>query len=205
MKFLLALILLPTLSIAKDFVPSSFSTQYEETSASALNKKKIKKATGTIDYKFAGNIRIEVMTPDKSTAVVNQTKSWYYTPPFGSTKEPGTVTVQKSSKWPLIRLFDSLKNGVESNKLFTHKYVGKELVLTLVSTLQKEIGVKEFHFVSDKDPKAVKSIEEFDNFYMVKTSGPNVNYKFIQFKENASFSADHFTFDIPKNTKVINN
>lgn len=205
MKFLLALILLPTIAIAKDFVPSSFSTQYEETTTSAANKKKVKKATGTIDYKFPGHIRIEVKTPDQSIAVVNQQKSWYYQPPFGSTKEPGTVTVQKSSKWPLIKLFDSLKNGVESNKLFKHKYVGKELVLVLVDTLQKEIGVKEFHFVSEKDPKTVKAIDEFDNFYMVKTSGPNVNYKFINFKEGASFSADHFVFDIPKNTKVINN
>ena len=164
---------------------------------------KEKKSFGKIDYKFPGNIRFEITSPNASTFVSNPQKSWYYVPPFVE-GEQGQVTIQKSTKLPLTKFLDSIRNGLDGSKLFTYKYEGKNLVLTFVKTVQKELTLKEVTFHAVKEAKLVEKMSEFEKMTLVYADGRKVNLKFLELKEETSFPAKHFEFTPPAKTKVIN-
>jgi outer membrane lipoprotein-sorting protein len=203
MKLLFFALVLTVNSFAKDFMPSSFSANFEESFISAATGKE-KKSFGKIDYKYPGHIRFEKTSPDPSLFVSNPQKSWYYVPPFVQ-GEPGQVTIQKSNKLPLTRFLDSIKNGIEGSKLFTHKFQGKELVLTFDKTLQKESTLKEVTLHSSKEASQVSSLKEFEKITLVYVDGRKVLLKFIDLKENTSFSGSHFEFTVPPKTNITNN
>lgn len=201
MKFFLLLILLPTLSVAKSFVPTSFSANYEESIISLVSGKE-KKSFGKIDYKFPGNLRFEVTSPVPSLFVVNPKKSWLYQP--SSVKgEKDQVTIQKSSNLPIIKFLDSVKDGVDNSKIFNTKYNKNELILTFVPTIQKEMGFKEVTLFTDKNAKDVKELKGFNKMTLTKNDGGKINIKLIDMKENTTFPASHFVFKPSSNTKVI--
>lgn len=202
MKIFLLSLLITTSSFAKGFVPGSFTANFEESIISMATGKE-KKSFGKIDYKFPGNIRFEITSPNASTFVSNPQKSWYYVPPFVK-GEQGQVTIQKSNKLPLTKFLDSIKNGIEGSKLFTHKYVGKDLILTFVKTVQKELTLKEVTFHAAKDAKSVTKLAEFERMTLVYADGRKVNLKFIELKEDVSFQAKNFEFTPPAKTKIVN-
>lgn len=202
MKFLF-LILLPTLSFAKSFVPPSFSANFEESLISAATGKE-KKSFGKIDYKYPSHIRFEITSPDPSTFVSNPERSWYYKPPFIAGEE-GQVTIQKSSKLPLTRFLDSIKDGIAGSKLFTAKYEGKSLILTFVKTVQKDMMLKSVTLMSTKEAKTVEKMGEFERMDLVYVDGRKVSLKFIDLKENTPFTPDHFKFTVPAKTKTTQN
>lgn len=187
---------------AKSFVPSSFSANFEESIISMANGKE-KKSYGKIDYKFPGHILFDIISPNPSKFVSNPQKSWYYLPPFVD-GEQGQVTIQKSSKLPLTKFLDSIKNGLEGSKLFTSKYVGKDLILTFVKTVQKELTLKEVTFHANKEAKLVQKMNEFEKMTLIYADGRKVNLKFIELKEEVFFPAGHFEFTVPAKTKIIN-
>lgn len=200
--FLLSLILSTQAFAAKSFVPGSFSANFEESIKSMATGKE-KKSFGKIDYKFPGNIRFEIISPNPSTFVSNPEKSWYYVPPFVD-GEQGQVTIQKSNKLPLTKFLDSIKNGLEGSKLFTYKYAGKDLILTFVKTVQKDLTLKEVTFHAAKDAKSVTKLAEFEKMTLVYADGRKVNLKFLELKEEVSFPAKNFEFTPPAKTKIIN-
>jgi outer membrane lipoprotein-sorting protein len=202
MKFILTLLLLPTLSFAKGFVPSSFSANFEESFKSVATGKE-KKSYGKIDYKFPGQIRYEKTSPDISSFFSNGKKSWYYVPAFVPTEE-GQVTVQNSGKLPLSKFLDSIKDGFEGSKLFTAKYVAKDLTLTFSKDMQKEMTIKEVILHASKEAKTVSKLAEFESMTLVSADGKKVELKFLELKEEAAFEAGHFDFKIPAKTKVVN-
>ena len=202
MKSFVLGLLLTTSAFAKSFVPASFSAHFEESFISMATNKE-KKSFGNIDYKFPGHVRFEITSPNPSLFVSNPLKSWYYMPPFVA-GEQGQVTIQKSNKLPLAKFLDSIKNGFEGSKLFTHKYVGKELILTFVSTVQKDLSLKEVTFHATKDAKLVEKINEFENMTLIYADGKKVNLKFLELKEDVAFPAKHFEFTPPAKTKIIN-
>lgn len=200
MKTILFALLIPSLSFAASFLPDSFSANFEESFVSAVNGKE-KKSFGKIDYRYPGHIRFEKISPDSSTFVSNPQKSWYYVPPFVK-GEKGEVTIQESNKLVLTKFLDALKNGLDNNKLFTHKYNKNELVLTFTKAIQKDMNLKEATLISGSDPKKATSIKEFERLVLVYNDGRKVNLKFVDLKEDAKFPQKHFEFDIPSNTKV---
>ena len=202
MKILFLFLLASSASFAKSFVPSSFTANFEESILSMATGKE-KKSFGKIDYKFPGNIRFEITSPNASTFVSNPQKSWYYVPPFVE-GEQGQVTIQKSTKLPLTKFLDSIRNGLDGSKLFTYKYEGKNLVLTFVKTVQKELTLKEVTFHAIKEAKLVEKMSEFEKMTLVYADGRKVNLKFLELKEETSFPAKHFEFTPPAKTKVIN-
>lgn len=201
MKLLLISLLFTSMTFAKSFVPGSFSADFEESIVSMATGKK-KESFGKIDYKFPGHIRFEITKPNPSTFVSNPKKSWYYVPPFID-GEQGQVTIQNSSKLPLTKFLDSIKNGLEGSKLFTYKYVGKDLTLTFVKTVQKELTLKEVIFHADKEAKSVQKMSEFEKMTLIYEDGRKVNLKFLELKEEVSFPAKHFEFTPPAKTKII--
>jgi outer membrane lipoprotein-sorting protein len=202
MKILFLFLFASSASFAKSFVPSSFSANFEESILSMATGKE-KKSFGKIDYKFPGNIRFEITSPNASTFVSNPQKSWYYVPPFVE-GEQGQVTIQKSTKLPLTKFLDSIRNGLDGSKLFTYKYEGKDLVLTFVKTVQKELTLKEVTFHAIKEAKLVEKMSDFEKMTLVYADGRKVNLKFLELKEETSFPAKHFEFTPPAKTKVIN-
>lgn len=201
MKILFAFIFLSTSSFAKSFVPSSFSANFQESIISLATGKE-KKSFGKVDYKYPGHIRFEITSPNPSLFISNPKQSWYYVPPFVE-GEQGQVTVQKSSKLPLTKFLDSIKNGIEGSKLFTAKYEGNNLVLTFVKTVQKEMTLKEVTFHASQDAKKIQKLSEFEKMTLIYIDGRKVNLKFIELKEEVAFPAGYFEFKPPAKTKVI--
>jgi outer membrane lipoprotein-sorting protein len=202
MKIFILTFLLTSACFAKSFVPGSFTANFEESIISMANGKE-KKSFGKIDYKFPGHIRFEIISPNPSTFVSNPQRSWYYVPPFVD-GEQGQVTIQKSSKLPLTKFLDSIKNGIEGSKLFTFKYKGKDLILSFVKTVQKELTLKEVIFHSGKEAKDVQKMNEFEKMTLIYADGRKVNLKFLELKEEVSLPAKHFEFTPPAKTKIIN-
>ncbi|HXH30907.1 MAG TPA: outer membrane lipoprotein carrier protein LolA [Bacteriovoracaceae bacterium] len=192
-----------SLGLAKGFVPTSFSANFEESFVSVATGKE-KKTSGKIDYKYPGNIRYEKTSPDPSTFISNPEKSWYYVPPFVSGEE-GQVTVQKSNKLPITKFLDSLMTGLEDSKIFKPTYKGHDLILAFEKSLQKEMTLKEVHLHATKDAKSVQKLSEFEKLTLVYTDGRKVNLKFIDLKEGVNFPAGHFNFTVPAKTKVSTN
>jgi len=202
MKFILIASLLSFSSFAKNFVPSTFSANFEESIISLATGKE-KKSFGKVDYKFPGNIRFEIVSPNPSLFVANPKQSWYYVPPFIE-GEQGQVTIQMSNKLPLTKFLDSIKEGVENSKLFTHQYKGHELLLTFVKTVQKEMTLKQVILKANKEAKTITKLSDFEKLTLIYMDGRKVNLKFIEIKEEISFPANHFEFTPPAKTKVIN-
>jgi outer membrane lipoprotein-sorting protein len=195
---LLSLSLFSQIATAKSFLPSSFSANFEESYISHTGKEK--KNFGKIDYQYPGKIRFEYTSPDPSVFVSNPKQSWYYVPPFVE-GEPGQVTIQKSSNLPLTKFLDSIKDGIEGSKLFTHKYQGQELQLDFKDG-QTEIPLKQAILHGKKDPKTIDSMSDFEKLTLVHTDGKKVSLRFLELKENVKFQDGHFVFKVPAKTKI---
>jgi outer membrane lipoprotein-sorting protein len=203
MKIFLFLAFLPQILFAKNFVPSSFSTNFEESSLSSTTGKE-KKSFGKIDYKYPGQIYFQVTSPNPTTFVSNTEKSWYYTPAFVA-GEQGEVTIQKSSKLPLTKFLDSIREGLENSKMFTTKFEGKKLTLVFLPGVQKEMTLKEVVLESSKEAKTAEKLSDFEKLTLHYLNGQIVNLKFVELKEEVIFPGQHFTFIVPPKTKVTGN
>ena len=146
-----------------------------------------------------GIVKLPLAEP--KALVVSPKKTWIYQPPFME-GEKGQVTVEKKSSWPLLKTFDSLTKSLEASKEFSHKYSGKKLSIIFTKASQERLGIKEVTFTAKAEAKAVKSFSEFESMTLVKSDGKEQKYKFSDIKTSAVDVAN-FSFDIPKNTKVI--
>lgn len=199
MKFIF-LFLLPLQVFAANFVPSSFSAQYEETQKSLISGK-LKKTFGAIDYKFPGNIRLELKTDPAIAFVANNEQTWYYTAPAVA-GEQGQVSISKGSSHPVTKFLDSIKNGIEGSKIFTTKWENQDLKLTFNPEAQKEYSLKEVILHAKTNNRNVTSINDFDIITLHNVSGAQTHIKFIEIKEGVNFPAKHFVFSIPAKTKI---
>jgi outer membrane lipoprotein-sorting protein len=201
MKFFIILLLCSSYTWSKNFIPQSFSANFEESIVSMATGK-VKKSYGKIEYKFPGHVRFEITSPTPSLFVSNPQMSWYYLPPFVEGEE-GQVTIQKTSKLPLTKFFDSLKNGLEGSKLFTYQLLKKSLNLKFKKEVQKEMTLKEVIFHSNSDPKNITKMNDFEKITLIYVDGRKVDLKFTGFKEDVSLPLTLFEFTPPAKTKVI--
>lgn len=194
--------LISTTAFAKNFVPQSFSANYEETLKSATGKEK--KSFGKVDYKYPGHLRFEVTSPIQSLLVINPKTTWLYQPAFAK-GEKNQVTIQKSSDLALIKFLDSVKDGIENSKIFTAKYDKNDLILTFNPKTQKDMGIAEVTLHANKDAKTVEDLKGFETLTLKHTNKNKTNIKLIDLKENTPFASSHFEFKPDSNTKVITN
>ena len=190
-----------TTSSKSSFMPPSFSADYEESFVSSLNGQE-KKSFGRIDYKFPRHIRFEVVSPDPTTFVANPKTSWYYRPPFIEDEE-GQVTIQKSDDMVLTKFLDALKNGAKTNAAYTVKSKANLLTLVFSAPLQKDLQMTQAVLVAAGDASKASTLGEFKELLLHYKSGKKVRMKFLSFRPNLSFPADHFEFRIPAKTKII--
>lgn len=193
---------LPFVANAKNFVPTSFAANYEESLLSVTGK--VKKSFGKVDYKFPGHLRFEVTSPNRSLVVVNPKKTWFYQPAFIE-GEKDQVTIQRSANLPLIKFLDSVQNGIENSKIFTTHYEKNNLTLTFSASAQKEMGFEEVILQANGPAKDIKELKGFKNITLKHINKNKTNIKLIDLKENVSFPAGHFEFKPSSNTKVIKN
>jgi outer membrane lipoprotein-sorting protein len=203
MKFFILMILIfPSLLLANNFVPSSFTANYEENLLSATGK--IKKSFGKVDYKYPGHLKFEVTSPVASLFIVNPKKTWFYQPAFVQ-GEKDQVTVQKSSNLPLIKFLDSVKNGPENSKLFKTNYNQHDLILTFEKNVQKEMGFEEVILHATSEAKGVKELKGFEKITLKHLNKNTTNIRLIHFKENVSFPDNYFQYVPSSQTKVMSN
>ncbi len=201
-RFLFIIFLLPNFLLAKTFVPISFSANYEESLTSVTGK--VKKSFGKIDYKFPGHLRFEVTSPVPSLFVVNPKKTWFYQPAFVA-GEKDQVTIQKSSNLPLIKFFDSIRDGFEKSKIFHSRFEKNDLILSFIPGAQKEMGLEEVILHAKTEAKEIKELKGFENITLKHVNKNKTNIRLIDLQENLSFPADHFEFRPSANTKIISN
>ena len=202
MKHFLFALLITSPVLAKSIIPSEFTAEFEEKITSSVTGKEIK-SNGTIAYKFPSQLRLEVLEPEASTVVVGPKKTWIYQPPFIE-GEKGQVTIEKKSSWPLLRTFDSLTKSLEGSKEFDHKFQGNKLTISFKDATRKRMGIKEVSFISRGQAKDAKTFSEFESMTLTKNDGKTQSYKFTSIKL-VPVEAKKFEFEIPKNTKIVEN
>ncbi len=197
----LSLFLILTSSAYAEFLPSSFSSKFEQEYTSTL-KGKAKKGQGAIDYKYPGQIRFETNAPSTVIFVTNGIKSWYYRAPFIE-GEQGEVTESSAKEGSsiYIKFFDSLKNGLVSNDIYDVKK-GEPVTIVFKPKTSKELGIKEsvLYFKN----KGSQKFEDVEAIELVFPDGKKSKLKFVDLKVNQGLGADRFIFTPPANTKKIN-
>lgn len=201
MKFFATFMLmsLATNLVAKDFLPTSFHSQFTQEYTSKVSGKKIT-TEGALTYLYPGHIKLDIKTPDPVLYVANPKKSWYYTPPFAK-GEPGEVKVSENPDNILNRFFDVLKHGLKDNasyKVAKGKTGGH--VLSFAPKAQKELGLKEaVLFFSDEKNNNFSSLSRLK----IKDSEDQVkDFNLTSLDAGAKVSKDSFEFTVPENTRV---
>lgn len=196
---ILLALLFSTLAYA-DFLPASFSADYQEIVKSSVSGKE-KISTGRIDYKYPRHLRLEVSLPNAFTFVTNPKTSWYYTPPFME-PEQGQVVIQKSGEIVYGQFFDAIKQGMKTNSTYVSRVVGKEWTLTFNESFRKNLKIESARLIHESDASKASSLTEFKEMWLKYQNGQNVRLVFQSFRSDVSFSEDHFEFKIPANTKI---
>lgn len=184
-----------SLSAAENFLPQTFSANFEQVQVSALSGKE-KKSQGHIEYKFPGHIRFEVQKPDVIIFVSNPQKTWYYTAPFIA-GEAGEMTVKPTGKLALSKFFDALKQGLKTNALYSVKDKEGNTELYFSPKSQDELGIVKatLIFNQKKDFASLSMIE------LLKNDKTKVKLIFSGMKLNVELSKERFNFQAPPNTR----
>jgi outer membrane lipoprotein-sorting protein len=95
---------------------------------------------------------------------------------------------------------DSIKKGLDISPHFTKKNVGFDITLTSKPDFAEESNIQEIQFKARKN--SIKTLKDVKSFIQIEVDGKTTSYELDDFKEE-NFSKDHFTFQIPKNTKVL--
>ncbi len=199
MKALLCALILfstiPTLKAAENFLPQTFSADFEQVQVSALSGKE-KKSQGHIEYKFPSHIRFEVQKPDVIIFVSNPEKTWYYTAPFIA-GEAGELTIKPTGKLALSKFFDALKQGLKANYLYTIKDKDGSTELSFTKRSQEELGIAKatLFFNKKKEFAALNTIE------LLKSDKSKVKLLLTGMKLNTELGKERFNFQAPPNTR----
>lgn len=181
-----------------EFLPQSFSAKFEQEYVSLL-KGKHKTGKGLIEYMYPGKIRFETSTPSTLIFVSNGKKAWYYRAPFIE-GEKGEVTesTAKEASSVYIKFFDSLKNGLVSNKDYEVKK-GDPLNLTFNRKMEKELGLKGANiYLKEKNGQKFNDIEAIELLF---PDGKKTKLKFIDLQINPNLKSERFNFIPPANTE----
>ena len=198
MKYFILITYFFTAATQAGFLPNSFRANFEQRIVSTISGQE-KISSGSIDYAYPGQIRIEYIIPIKSTFVSNRKKSWYYTPPF-DVKEKGDVIIQPSNVLHFTKIFDYLKNGLEKNEVYSVTKEKNEYALIFNSKLKEELSIESLRLeFSDANNK----LSDLKHITLVYKDNKKVKLAFSNLLENVKFEKDLFDFKIPENTKVV--
>ena len=199
--FVLICLLISSSLKASEFLPKSFSFDFEQVYKMSSSKKE-KKNSGHVDYMYPGHIRFKVISPDQVEFVTNSQKTWYYTAPFID-GEPGELTERPRSKQMfLVNFFDQLKYGLNDNQNYKVEKINEGRKLLFTKKAKEELGMimAEIYFDGNK--------EDFNHIKKVILTYPDNNstkqgvLTLSQVKTDLKFTTEHFVFKAPKNTII---
>ncbi len=187
-------------ALCTEFMPKSFSAEFEQEYISTL-KGKVKKGNGSLDYQYPGNIRFKTTLPSEILFISNGAKSWYYRAPFIEGEEGEvTETSTKDGSGIFTKFFDSLKNGLENNSLYSVAKKDKEIKINFLGDSSKDTGISEailkFH----------QAQINFSNLQTIELVFPDKKRSTIKLKNikiNPSFDLKIFQFTAPPRTKKV--
>lgn len=181
------------------FIPKQFSMNFEQEFKSLVNGEK-RKASGTFEYMYPGNLRIDQTSPEKLLYVSNSKKTWIFRAPLFD-DEPAEVTISKGQDSGLSTFFDILKNGLETNAYYQVEKKAKFAKLIFNKNAIKDTGIKitEINFKDDL------TFSKVDNILIKYDDGREVLLTVSKINENVKYDKAHFVFLVPKGAKVLQN
>ena len=201
--FVIFFILISFISPSKgtaSFLPEKFEIIFTKSLQSIFKKKK--KSKGILSYQYPGKIRMEQSKPFKTMYVSNGKKAWLYSESFNLKKEKAQVMLLGSRKLPLVRVFDQLRKGLGSNKIYQVSRKGKSIFLTFNKAASERYGVTSME-VKMKTPYG-QSLLEMESL-VVKTKNMVENYEVVRVNTAPSFTLKHFNFEVTDKMKVVEN
>jgi len=189
---------------ASDFLPSRFLIEYTE-SYKSISKGGNVKYQGRFSFSYPDKFRLDVLEPDPSSVVSNGVKSWRYTPPFIE-GEQGEVEVTKASDLPVTKFLKTLKKGIQKNPSFKTVFNKGGITLTMNDPWKKNLGIKKVLLkVKSGEASKAKSLADVSELEIFYSNNNQMKWLFKEFNANPSMDAKYFDFQIPTNTKVVEN
>lgn len=201
MNFFIFFALLISVGAQAGFLPNSFRANFEQRFISTITGKE-KISSGSIDYAYPGQIRFEIVLPEKTTFVSNGKKSWYYTAPFDP-KEKGEVIVQPSNKLLITKFFDYLKNGLEDNDIYKVTKEKNEYILAFNPKAQKELSIEKARLEVNDKLTSMNKLSDLKQITLLYKDNKKVKLTFSNLLENVKFEQNYFDYKIPENTKEV--
>jgi outer membrane lipoprotein-sorting protein len=199
--FILALFLLKS-AHAADFLPANFLIEYTE-SFRSISKGGNVLYQGRFSFSYPDKFRLDVTDPDPSSVVSNGVKSWRYTPPFIE-GEQGEVEISKANELPVTKFLKTLKRGLQKNPSFKTSVKGSDITLTMNEPWRKNLGIKQV-ILKLKDASKSSTLADVSELEIFYSNNNQMKWNFKEFKAQPSFEKNHFDFQIPPKTKVVEN
>ena len=190
---------LPVYAEGSSFLPPVFKAKFKQVYKSALTGKE-KLTDGHIEYKYPGHLRFEIVGPNKSLFITNPEKTWYYNSPFIE-GEAGEVTIKKTGKMVFSKFFDTLKEGLSSNKYYNVKKIGEDYHLSFSSKMFNQMGIKK-SILRFKNSKLKPIFLNLHYIFLHYDNKKIVKMTFFNIEKAIKNNSKRFKFEIPKNTKV---
>lgn len=192
----LLLILIET-SLASAFMPKAFIGNFTQEKKD-INSSKKRVSQIEIKYSYPTNIYFKEFSEVETHYVCNSKKVWKYNPAF-IPGEKGVVSIGDSSKFCFAKVFDVLKPGLKSNKLYEVKELSsKEFELRFAEKVQNQINLQKLQLVFKSSEKIFTNLSKINIFYKESKTPVTLLPKKIKIK--ASIPASSFNFIIPENT-----
>lgn len=190
---------LPAYAEGSPFLPPVFKAKFKQVYKSALTGKE-KLTDGKIEYKYPGHLRFEIVGPNKSLFITNPDKTWYYNAPFIE-GEAGEVTIKKTGKMVFSKFFDTLKEGLSSNKYYKVKKIGEDYHLSFSSKMSNQMGIKK-SILRFKNKKLKPIFLNLHYIFLHYNNKKIVKMIFFEIEKMIKDNSKRFKFEVPKNTKI---
>ncbi len=180
------------------FLPRAFEAEFVEEKKSLLPGKVISKPV-VFKYEYPSNIHMNFDSND-TIYICNSKKVWIYQPPIIE-GEKGTLKIGTTNKHCYSKLFDSLKRGLKSNKLYSvKKSQGNNYLLSFKKSAREQLSIEKLEIEFEGKKTAFTSIKQFKIFFIEDENPLRLVKKSIKLVKG--FSDKIFSFDPPDNTDI---
>ncbi|WP_299376616.1 hypothetical protein [uncultured Kiloniella sp.] len=117
--------------------------------------------------------------------------------------EKGELAVGDSGQFCYSRIFDSLSQGLENNKLYKTVKKKKKAFLTFNKDAKSQLGLEKIEIEFKETIGAKTTLGEAQNLKLFLTNKAEpVLLKLVKFEKNPKLTKKHFQFETPKNTNI---
>ena len=104
----------------------------------------------------------------------------------------------------MAEFLKTLKKGVKNNPSFKAVTKGALMTLTMTELWKKKLGIKQV-YLKLKDPKRAQTLADVSELEIFYTNNNQMKWIFKEFKAQSTFEKNHFDFQIPPKTKIVEN